>query len=77
MELETYETVRFKDRLMQAIGQIRAVDKKMEERVHSLASSAVVPSLVEEKFLEQCLNELRDSQDTLLILQKEVFYYIT
>ncbi len=73
MELETYETVTFSNRLMQAIEQIRAVSKKMEKLPLNLRREQ--PE--EDKFLRQCSKELHDAQNTLLILKKEALYYMT
>lgn len=76
MGLETYKAVTFKDRLMQAVEQIRAVDKKMEERIPP-SLTPEQPEDEEDKFLRQCQKELRDSQDTLLTLHKEILFYIS
>jgi len=75
MELETYKTVTFKDRLMQALEQIREMDKDIEKRIplrigHEMESE-------NDKFLKQCLDKLHDSQDTLLTLRKEILFYIS
>ena len=69
MGLDTYKTVTFKDRLMQALEQIRAVERKIEEGIRKHP--------IDEGFLEQCIEELRDAENTLLTLHKEVLFYIS
>lgn len=73
MGLNTYKTVTLKDRLMQAVEQLRAVDKKMERLPLSLRREQVE----EDKFIRQCQKELRDCQDTLLTLHKEILFYVS
>ena len=68
MELDTYKTVTFKDRLMQAVEQIRAVDEKMEK---------ILYDSTEKTFLKECQKELRDCQNTLLTLHKEILFYVS
>jgi len=67
-KMETYEATTFKDRLMQAIKQIRAVERRLEDRIYEHPE--------EKKFLRQCQEELCDCQDTLAVLHKEVLEYI-
>jgi len=73
MGLDTYKTVTFKDRLMQAIEQIRAVDKKLEK----LPLSLQYHQPEGDKLLRQCQKKLRDCQNTLLTLHKEILFYIS
>ena len=69
MGLKTYKTVTFNDRLTQAKKQICNVERKIEKRIPQMETS-------DKEFLKQCLDELRDSRNTLLILRKEILYYI-
>jgi len=87
MELDTYKTVTFKDRMMKALEQIRAVDKKIEERLPLFHSPNIVFPLSsrtfrmleagDKKLLKECQEELRDCQDTLLTLHKEILFYVS